>query len=314
VSDDPTKQAREDGRAAELDVVAAPLGRAPLYDAATTSVRLLSADRLLTTGWDGHWRMWSRKTGELLRESALDFDMVDLLAADESGRHAVFGVQRSLEIVDLSTAEPLSSFSPENDGSPTHAAAFHPDGELLITGSQDKRLRVWDIASAACIDTLRGHRRAISAIHFVGAGPMFVASALDGEVRTWDLRTGECSHARWLTRRPITAMSSLDGDSTFAVGDAHGEVHIWNAGEDTVLARFPAHVGTIHDICRHGPVRFCTVAQDGELRVWSGDDTELLGWYDAGVVLHACASDGDIITVAREDGRLTQLALPPGRP
>ena len=297
-------------QASELAVRESPFPDEGIHRSEATSVRLLPGQQLLTTGWDGYWRTWNRENGQLLQEHRAGFEEVDLLAVAPGESLAVFGVQRRLEVIDLATGSALEGFAPRSTSSPTHAAAFHPDGDLLLTGTQDKKIHVWDLSSGTRIETLDGHRRAVSAIGFFGAGPLVASSAMDGEVRTWNLSEGRCRSHRWLMRSPITAMCLLDDDSAFAVGNSQGDICIWNAGAYKERAQFSAHVGSIHDICALGSQHICTVAGDGELRVWRARDEELVAWHDAGVALHACAWDGRTIYVTGDDGRLTELAWP----
>ncbi|MGM0555751.1 MAG: WD40 repeat domain-containing protein [Myxococcota bacterium] len=314
MSEDSDRPRSARSRATELSRASSPFDAGPLHDSKLTSIRTLEDDRLLTTSWDGSYGIWNRHTGDLHRRVSLGFEQVDLLALEAERTKAVFGVQRGFEVLDVYTAEPLDDFGSQRIASiapsPTHAAAFHPDGDLLFTGAQDKYLRVWDLASGSLIEAMRGHRRSISNID-VSIDSRIVSAALDGEVRVWDLRKGHCITDRWLSQHPITALEPLGSGQVYALGNSQGEVMIWDAADDEVTGQWHAHVGSIHDITALADPYLATVAADGELRIWSADDGELAGWYDAGQALHACIVDGDRIYIATDDGRLIQLDWPP---
>ena len=38
------------------------------------------------------------------------------------------------------------------------ACEFAPDGKIIVSGSYDKTLKIWDVASGKCQATLEGHR------------------------------------------------------------------------------------------------------------------------------------------------------------
>ena len=38
------------------------------------------------------------------------------------------------------------------------ACEFAPDGRIIVSGSYDKTLKIWDVASGKCQATLEGHR------------------------------------------------------------------------------------------------------------------------------------------------------------
>jgi WD40 repeat protein len=314
VSDDSDNTRPARNRAAELSRTSSPFDASPLHDAKLTSIRALGDDRLLTTSWDGSYAVWNRQTGSLLQREQVGFAQVDILAVDEQRMLAVFGVQRGLEVLDLRTGEPLEHLDAERlvavAPSPTHAAAFHPDGDLLFTGAQDKMVRVWDLDSGALIETLRGHRRTVGHLH-VADDSRVVSSALDGELRVWDVREGRCTQERWISQHPITALLPLGADGSFAIGNSQGEVMIWDAVADDVSGRWHAHVGSVHAMSLLEPRHFATVAADGELRVWCADDGKLAAWYDAGLDLHACAYIDRTLHIATDDGRLIALSWPP---
>lgn len=48
-----------------------------------------------------------------------------------------------------------------------NAAQFHHAGELLATGSDDQRVKLWHVAQNRCVTTLEGHRSNVFAVKLV---------------------------------------------------------------------------------------------------------------------------------------------------
>ncbi|KAI1344181.1 WD40 repeat-like protein [Xylariaceae sp. FL0016] len=67
---------------------------------------------------------------------------------------------------------------------------FDDNNNLLITGSYDSTIKLWNIESGEVIRTLRGHTSGIRALQFDDR--MLVSGSLDGTVRIWNWRTGQC--------------------------------------------------------------------------------------------------------------------------
>ena len=75
-----------------------------------------------------------------------------------------------------------------------------PRGELLVSGSVDTTLRVWQVATGASKHVLRGHTSDVSSVCVVGGagalggmpGAIVCSSAFDSTLRIWDIEAGAC--------------------------------------------------------------------------------------------------------------------------
>ena len=73
---------------------------------------------------------------------------------------------------------------------PTRAAAFSADGSMLVTGGEFGEVRVFDTATSALRQQLRGHRTELQDLA-VRPGSAIVASAsAESDLRIWDTATG----------------------------------------------------------------------------------------------------------------------------
>ena len=58
-------------------------------------------------------------------------------------------------------------------------AVFSPHGKLVITGSKDATLRIWDLTSGVCIQTLKKHLGEVSNVEMNAAGTLLLSSSKD---------------------------------------------------------------------------------------------------------------------------------------
>ena len=63
--------------------------------------------------------------------------------------------------------------------------------EIVVSGSRDTTLRVWDWSSGACLHVLRGHTASVRCVAAVGLG-RFVSGSYDHSLRIWDIKLGRC--------------------------------------------------------------------------------------------------------------------------
>ena len=67
-----------------------------------------------------------------------------------------------------------------------YSLAFSPKGNILVSGSYDEFLFLWDARSAKKMKDLPAHSDPVSGVDFVRDGSMVCSCASDGLIRIWD--------------------------------------------------------------------------------------------------------------------------------
>ena len=63
--------------------------------------------------------------------------------------------------------------------------------ELLISGSSDKTIKIWNLNSGECVKTLQGHTNEINSIQLI-SDVRIISCSSDGFLKEWDLDSSEC--------------------------------------------------------------------------------------------------------------------------
>ena len=73
---------------------------------------------------------------------------------------------------------------------PVLSVAFSPDGRLALSGSHDKTLSLWDVASGRHLRTFKGHFSKVKSVVFSPDGRLALSGSNDRTVRLWEVATG----------------------------------------------------------------------------------------------------------------------------
>ncbi|KDN52819.1 WD40 repeat-like protein [Tilletiaria anomala UBC 951] len=112
--------------------------------------------------------------------------------ASRDATWALYDIESGKALISIDA--PASGAETEEEAAGGYAyesLAFHPDGQLLATGTKEGVIRVWDVKTAAKATTFRGSQvgSAITALSFSENGYYLAAAAKNSTiVQVWDLR------------------------------------------------------------------------------------------------------------------------------
>eukprot|EP01038_Epipyxis_sp_PR26KG_P004550 gene4550-6422_t len=109
-----------------------------------------------------------------------------------------------------------------------NCVCYSPDGELIVTGSDDTTIKIWNSKSGECLSTLDGHENSVTSIDFAVDNRIFVSGSRDNTIKIWDAQSGEnlnsmIGHKDWVNCVTFT----LDGMKVIS-GSDDNTMKIWD--------------------------------------------------------------------------------------
>jgi WD40 repeat protein len=109
----------------------------------------------------------------------------------------------------------------------------------VASASDDHTVRIWNLASGDCVQTLVGHTEPVNAIAVHPDGVRIASSSDDRTVKFWDIPKGECLGTLPGHPDPVSAIA-LRSDGRYLVSASGRTLMVWDTETATAAAAWVA--------------------------------------------------------------------------
>ena len=172
---------------------------------------------------------------------------------------------------------------------PSGAAGSPASGNLLVSASRDKSLRIWDVSTGYCVKTLRGHADWVRDVAPSFDGRWLLSAGNDQTARLWDASSGEvkavflghehviecCSFAPAVSYGHLATLAGLkkppppsSSGEFLATGSRDKSIKIWDS-RGTLIKTLVGHDNWVRALVFHpGGKYLLSVGDDKTIRCW----------------------------------------------
>lgn len=158
----------------------------------------------------------------------------------------------------------------------------HEDDTVLVSGSRDKTLLIWQLTPSDSdsqefgipFKSLTGHNHFVSDLTISNDNCYVISSSWDKTLRLWDIRYARCLE-RFVghTKEIHTVCFSADNRQIFS-GGSERDIRIWNTlGDCKVKSDHFNHTNWVSKVRYSDSVKnsyYASVGRDGRLKIWNG--------------------------------------------
>ncbi len=174
------------------------------------------------------------------------------------------------------------------------ALAMTPDGKLVISGSDDKTLKVWSLETGTELFTLNGHSKSVNAVVVTPDSKLVISGSDDKTLKVWSLETraelftltGHHGSVRALAvtpdgklvisgsgnmRNPFASTENIfDELLSFFNGSTENTLKVWNLETGAELFTLPGHSESVNAlIATPDGKQVISGSSDKTLKVWN---------------------------------------------
>jgi len=231
-------------------------------------------DELLTGSRDGSIRRWNRHDEKVLLRWWPHEGHVTRIKVSPDGKWALSYGGGLVDERSIEDGTPRIDWERHSGAVP--AVAAQPGGDLVVSGSTDETLRVWDPDSGESLLTIDGANLGAWAVAVSPDGERVAAGCKDGVVREFSMTDG--SLLRELTGHLgyVRAVAYTPSGSHLLSSAGDGTIRAWGASDKPVLV-LDEHRGGVLSIDVSPDGNFAlSGGRDGTVRYWALSGGRLL--------------------------------------
>jgi len=153
--------------------------------------------------------------------------------------------------------------------SEVNAVAVTADGCHVVSASNDKTVKVWDLQSGQLLRTLVGHSSWVTAVAVTADGCHVVSGSSDNTLKVWDLESGQLLRTLVGHSSKVASVAVVVGECHVISASADRTLKVWDLHSGQLLRTIEGHASSINGVA---------VTPDGQNAVSGSADKTLKVW------------------------------------
>ncbi len=157
------------------------------------------------------------------------------------------------------------------------SVAFSSDSQMLASGSSDRTVRLWDVATEQLLHTFLGHTGDVMSVAFSPDGQTLASGSWDRTIHLWNPNTGQLKRTLNSMGDGVASIAFSPDGQTLASGGANQPILLWNTTTGQVERKLTEHTNVV-DAVAFSPdgAILASGSRDQTIRLWNPNTGQLL--------------------------------------
>jgi WD40 repeat protein len=149
------------------------------------------------------------------------------------------------------------------------SVAFSPDGARVLSGSYDKSLMLWDVATGKLIRTFGGHSGFVLAVAFSPDGARVLSGSFDRSLKLWDVATGALIRTFKGHSKAVNSVAFSPDGARVLSGSDDDSLKLWDVATGKLIRTFEGQSTTVYSVAfSPGGRSALSGTGEGTLKMW----------------------------------------------
>ena len=182
---------------------------------------------------NGPARLWNLET---MQCTAVLPEVPEVWSAYCMEGKVLLGTADRIKLWDVAASVPVAL--PDLEGHTGEVFSIKASSRLVLSGSADDTVRLWDLRTGKCVRTMEGHAEAVWTVDMDGHCHTAVSGGGDETVKLWDLGSGRCSETYYQAHTGMVRDVAMhkSGSSFLSAGWDDYSVSVWVVGSPKASA------------------------------------------------------------------------------
>ena len=290
-------------------------------------------EKIVSGSADKTIKVWDLVTGQQLLTFSSIYPIA--LAITHDGTKVVSGGSSGIQVWDLAIAKELFIPSFCTHATSVNEIVITPDGNHLISGSQDDTIKIWNIATSPNLFTFSDNTQSVTKLVVTpdGSKIIFVDCWGDKQIKMMNFSRKQKSEKiimhffkmmriklkrLWnlATRQEISTLTSYNNSYTFAItpdgtkiitGGWSGEINVWNLAEEQKLYGFSTEKDIVETLLvTPDGTKMISISKD---RIYKGKELDVT--YQSFIEMWNLETGKKICTLSSHNGSTDSIVVTP---